>query len=115
MQTFMLTYWTRDRKGARFPVEEVVRRMTRHTALVGGFGDRGLILPQFKADINIIDYDALALSAPHVSFDLPGGGRRLTQKARGYTATIVSGVATARDDQPTGALPGHLVRGRRAW
>jgi len=115
MQTFMLTYWARDRKGARFPVEEVVRRMTRHTALVGGFGDRGLILPQFKADINIIDYDALALSAPHVSFDLPGGGRRLTQKARGYTATIVSGVATARDDQPTGALPGHLVRGRRAW
>jgi N-acyl-D-aspartate/D-glutamate deacylase len=114
MQTFVLTYWTRDRRGERLPIEEAVRRMTRHTAQVGGFGDRGLILPRFKADLNVIDYDKLSLAAPRASFDLPAGGRRLTQTASGYAATVVSGLVTARDDRPTGALPGRLVRGRRA-
>lgn len=114
MQTFLLTYWTRDRKGVRLSIEEAIHRMSGHTAQVGGFGDRGMILPGSKADINIIDYDKLALAAPRASFDLPAGGRRLTQDATGYVATIVSGVITARDDKPTGALPGRLVRGRRA-
>jgi N-acyl-D-aspartate/D-glutamate deacylase len=114
MQTFVLTYWTRDRRGERLPIEEAVRRMTRHTAQVGGFGDRGLILPRFKADLNVIDYDKLSLAAPRASFDLPAGGRRLTQTASGYAATVVSGLVTARDDRPTGALPGRLVRGRRS-
>lgn len=113
MQTFMLAYWTRDRKGERLTVEDAVWRMTRHTAQVGGFCDRGLLLPGFKADLNVIDYDRLSLAAPRATFDLPAGGRRLTQAASGYAATIVSGVITARDDRPTGALPGRLVRGRR--
>jgi N-acyl-D-aspartate/D-glutamate deacylase len=66
-----------------------------------------------KADINVIDHARLRLHAPRASFDLPAGGRRLTQAAEGYVATIVSGVVTQRHDQPTGALPGRLVRGRR--
>lgn len=115
MQTFMLAYWTRDRKGQRLPIEDAVWRMTRQTAQVGGLCDRGIILPRFKADLNVIDYDRLSLAAPRARFDLPAGGRRLTQTASGYAATIVSGVVTARDDQPTGALPGRLVRGRRMF
>ena len=39
------------------------------------------------------------------------GGPRLLQKARGYRATIVAGAVTYRDGEPTGALPGKLVRG----
>ena len=35
----------------------------------------------------------------------------LQQKADGYVATIVNGEITYRDGQPTGALPGRLVRG----
>jgi N-acyl-D-aspartate/D-glutamate deacylase len=46
--------------------------------------------------------------------DLPAGGRRLIQRAHGYEATIVSGVVTMRGGEPTGALPGRLVRGARA-
>jgi N-acyl-D-aspartate/D-glutamate deacylase len=115
MQTFLLAYWTRDRKGKRLSIEDAVWRMTRHTAQVAGFNDRGIILPRFKADLNVIDYDRLSLSSPRASFDLPAGGRRLTQDASGYAATIVSGVVTARDDRPTGALPGRLVRGRRTF
>ncbi len=113
MQTFLLTYWTRDRASDRLSIPEAVRMMTSHTAQVGGFGDRGLIAPGYKGDLNVIDYDGLALDPPRAVFDLPAGGRRLTQSSRGYAATIVSGVVTVRDDQPTGALPGRLVRGRR--
>ncbi|EZP78276.1 N-acyl-D-amino acid deacylase [Novosphingobium resinovorum] len=114
MQTFLLTYWTRDRVGERLSIPEAVRLMTGHTAHVGGFGDRGIIAPGYKADLNVIDYDRLRLAPPRASFDLPAGGRRLTQGASGYAATILSGVVTARDDTPTGALPGRLVRGRRS-
>lgn len=115
MQTYMLSYWTRDRKGDRLSVAEAVRLMTGHTASVGGFGDRGIVGTGYKGDLNVIDYDSLALSPPRASFDLPAGGRRLTQAARGYVATIVSGTVTSRDDRSTGALPGRLVRGRRNW
>jgi N-acyl-D-aspartate/D-glutamate deacylase len=45
--------------------------------------------------------------------DLPAGGRRLLQRARGYVATIVAGEVTYRDGEATGALPGRLVRAGR--
>jgi N-acyl-D-aspartate/D-glutamate deacylase len=33
------------------------------------------------------------------------------QRADGYVATVVAGQITYRDGEPTGALPGRLVRG----
>ena len=59
----------------------------------------------------MIDYGALALDKPQMVYDLPGGGKRLTQSAQGYRATICNGVVTYRDGQHTGELPGRLVRG----
>jgi N-acyl-D-aspartate/D-glutamate deacylase len=113
MQTFLLTYWARDRVPDRLELAEVVRLMTSRTAEIAGFRDRGRIARGYKGDLNIIDIDRLRLLAPRASFDLPAGGRRLTQEAQGYEATIVSGVVTVRQDQPTGAFPGRLVRGRQ--
>jgi N-acyl-D-aspartate/D-glutamate deacylase len=46
--------------------------------------------------------------------DLPAGGRRLLQRATGYEATIVSGIVVSREGEPTGTLPGRLVRGPQA-
>jgi N-acyl-D-aspartate/D-glutamate deacylase len=66
-----------------------------------------------KADINVIDPGRLRLHAPRPVFDLPAGGRRLTQEADGYAATVVSGEITYRQGEATGALPGRLVRGAR--
>ena len=114
MQTYMLSYWTRDRKGARLGVPWVVQAMTSHTAGIAGFRDRGLVRPGYKADLNVIDYDNLRLHPPHAAYDLPAGGRRLSQTAEGYDATILSGLVTYRHGSFTGALPGRLVRGRRA-
>ena len=61
----------------------------------------------------MIDYDRLRLSAPEVAYDLPAGGRRLIQRASGYVATIVRGEVTYRDGEPTGTLPGRVLRGAR--
>ncbi len=61
--TFMLTHWTRDRdRGERLPIELVVQKQTRDTAAVYGLGDRGVVAPGYRADLNVIDYDALSLS-----------------------------------------------------
>jgi N-acyl-D-aspartate/D-glutamate deacylase len=109
--TWLLTYWGRERR--RFSIEELVRRLTSDTANAAGLGDRGVIAPGKKADLNVIDYDRLGFGRPYVAYDLPAGGKRLLQKAAGYDATIVSGIATYRDGAATGRLPGRLVKGQR--
>jgi N-acyl-D-amino-acid deacylase len=112
MPTFMLTHWARDRaRGPKLPLEMLVKKQTRDTAQVYGLHDRGLLAPGMKADVNIIDFDRLQLDLPHFVFDLPAGGRRLTQSAQGYIATLVAGEAIMENGAPTGAMPGALVRG----
>jgi len=111
--THALTYWTRDRKGERWPLPWAIRQLTDVPARTVGLGDRGRLQVGYKADLNVIDLDRLKVSAPHPVHNLPGGGRRLEQKAEGYVATIVSGEVTYRDGNFTGARPGRLVRGAR--
>jgi N-acyl-D-aspartate/D-glutamate deacylase len=88
-----------------------VHALARRPAETVGLYDRGLLRPGHKADANVIDLDRLRLYAPEVRYDLPAGGRRLDQQASGYRATIVSGQFIQRDDRPTSARPGRLVRG----
>lgn len=109
--TWLMSYWGRDR--ARFPMEDVIRRLTSDTAGAAGLSDRGVLKPGKKADVNVIDWDAVGFSDPYVTFDLPAGGKRLLQKSQGYAATIASGQVTYRDGAATGALPGRVVRGQR--
>ena len=114
LPTFMLTHWTRDRsRGPTLPLEDIVRRQTSHTAGIYGLNDRGLLKAGYRADLNIIDYDRLSCDAPYMAYDLPGGGKRLLQKAQGYRATIVAGMPTHENGEATGALPGQLLRSRR--
>jgi N-acyl-D-amino-acid deacylase len=80
-------------------------------AQFAGLRDRGVLAPGMKADINVIDFANLALERPEMVVDLPAGGRRLMQKARGYAATVKAGKITYRNGEATGALPGGLVRG----
>lgn len=109
--TFMLTHWARDRtRGEGLPLEWVVRKQTADPAELFGLDDRGTITVGRRADLNVIDHAGLTLHAPRVAYDLPAGGRRLLQDATGYVATIVNGVVVRRDDQPTDARPGRLVR-----
>jgi N-acyl-D-aspartate/D-glutamate deacylase len=109
--TTLLTHWARDRASGRFPVEYLVQRQARDTARAVGLDDRGVLAPGYRADVNVIDLERLALRRPEMHFDLPAGGRRLLQRAAGYVHTFVQGQETYADGQPTGALPGKLIRG----
>jgi N-acyl-D-aspartate/D-glutamate deacylase len=110
--TLMLTHWVRGRtRGPRLSLEFAVRRQTSETAALYGLHDRGRLAPGLKADVNVIDLDALRLHQPEIVFDLPAGGRRLVQRADGYRQTVKDGQVTFEDGEPTGALPGKLLRG----
>jgi N-acyl-D-aspartate/D-glutamate deacylase len=109
--THMLSHWARGHHGGALPLPLVVRGLTAETARAVGLADRGLIAKGYRADINIIDFDRLALHMPEIVYDLPSGGGRLHQRADGYVATIVNGQVTYREGVATGNLPGRLVRG----
>jgi N-acyl-D-aspartate/D-glutamate deacylase len=112
--TYLLTYWTRDAEpDRRLDLPWAIRKLAFEPADAVGLKDRGLVAVGYKADLNVIDLQRLRLYAPHVTYDLPAGGRRLSQRSDGYVATIVSGQVTYRDGAPTGALPGRLVRGAK--
>ena len=55
--------------------------------------------PALKLDI---DWPKLALRRPKMTYDLPAGGKRLVQEARGYIMTTVGGVPILEHDVPTG-------------
>ena len=111
MPTFMLSFWGRDRKrGPTLPVEHLVRKLSLRNAELYGLDDRGAIAPGKRADINVIDFERLALHMPRMVHDLPMGSPRLLQGSSGYLATLAAGVLTRRNDAETGARPGRLIR-----
>ena len=111
--TYFLSHWARDRSHGQMPVGRVIERLTKNNARAVGLFDRGVVAEGMKADLNVIDFDRVRCEPPVMAYDLPAGGKRLTQRARGYCATVVSGQVTYRDGEPTGALPGRLLRGGR--
>jgi N-acyl-D-aspartate/D-glutamate deacylase len=109
--TTLLQHWARDRSHDRIPLPSIVKLQTRDTARAVGLRDRGQLAPGYKADLNVVDFDTLRLHRPTVNFDLPAGGRRLLQRVDGYRHTVVSGIETYRNGEPTGDLPGRVIRG----
>lgn len=110
--TTLLSFWARDRhRGAKLPIEWLVHKQTQATAQTYGLLDRGVIAPGYRADFNLIDFDALGVEKPYIAHDLPAGGRRILQRSTGYRHTFVRGVEVSCNGEPTGARPGRLVRG----
>ena len=109
IQTHLLAHWVRDRQA--FSLEEAVRMLTLVPATAWQFADRGLLKEGLVADINVFDPDRVGPAMPTVETDLPGGAKRLKQRATGFLATVVAGQVVLRDGEHTGALPGALLRG----
>tara|TARA_B110000503_G_scaffold130419_1_gene203799 strand:- start:5154 stop:6914 length:1761 start_codon:yes stop_codon:yes gene_type:complete len=111
MPTFLLSHFVRDRSGKKFSLEQAVKFHSHDTARAVSLEDRGTLEVGMRADINVIDFDNLKLESPEIIYDLPAGGRRMFQKARGYLYTLVSGQVIMKDGVETTAMPGALVRG----
>jgi N-acyl-D-aspartate/D-glutamate deacylase len=112
MTTYLLSHWVVGRtRGPRLALEHAVRRLTGDPAALYGLTDRGVLAPGRRADLNVVDLEGLRLHRPERVNDLPAGAGRLIQRASGYEATIVAGQPILERGEPTGALPGRLVRG----
>ena len=109
LQTHMLSYWVRARQA--FTLEQAVRKLSFDNAAAWGLADRGLLRAGYRADLVLFDPAQVRPAMPTVEADLPGGARRLVQKAEGIAATIVNGEVTLENGTPTGRLPGLLLRG----
>jgi N-acyl-D-aspartate/D-glutamate deacylase len=109
LQTHLLSYWVRKRE--MFSLEEAVRMVTFDNASAFELADRGLLRPGYRADIVVFDEATIKPRLPTVESDLPGGSRRLVQKADGISATVVNGVPTFLDGESTGNYPGEVLRG----
>ena len=108
LQTHLLNYWVRQKQA--FSLEQAVRMLTFDNASAFEFNDRGLLRPGYRADVVIFDADTIRPRLPTVETDLPGGARRLVQKADGIAATVVNGAVTFRHGASTGVYPGQLIR-----
>jgi len=107
---YLLSYWTRDRERDRIPLPRAIQMLTADAADYLKLTDRGRLKVGLKADINVIDYDALALKSPRMVRDLPAGGQRLLQDVIGFRATLVSGRPVVDRDQVTDERPGKPVK-----
>jgi len=112
LQTHFLHYWV-NKRGA-FTLEHAVRKMTRDIAEAFELKDRGLLKPGYKADVVLFEADRVRPCLPRVENDLPGGARRLVQKAEGIRATIVNGAVTMENGRSTGTFTGEVMKGAAA-
>ena len=110
LQTHLLSYWVRKR-GA-FTLEEAVKKITHDNAVAWDMTDRGMVREGFRADLNLFEEDRIRPSLPTVERDLPGGARRLVQKAEGIRATLVNGAVAFENGEATGAYAGTVLKGK---
>ena len=107
---YLLSYWTRDRANDKIALSRAIQMLTADGADYLGLADRGRLRIGQRADINVIDYDSMSIGAPRMVGDLPAGGQRLLQPAKGFRATFVGGKQVIDHDGVTDARPGRLVR-----
>jgi N-acyl-D-amino-acid deacylase len=104
----LFAYWVREREA--LSVEEAVELITTRPAKVWRLHDRGRLAPGYAADITVFDPETIGPVMPRVVTDLPGGARRIEQRATGYVATVVNGQVLVRNDEATETRPGRLLR-----
>jgi len=112
LQTHLLSYWVRKR-GA-FTLEEAVKKLTHDNATAWEMNDRGLLREGYKADVVLFEEDRIRPQLPTVETDLPGGARRLVQKAEGIRAMLVNGAVAFENGEATGAYAGRVLKGKLA-
>lgn len=109
---YVLTKWVKDKQ--QIELAQAINMLCKQPTELYSLHDRGLIAEGLKADINVIDFEALKLRTPHIVHDLPAGGKRFLQNADGIELTIKAGQVIYENGAATGALPGKLIRGQQA-
>jgi N-acyl-D-aspartate/D-glutamate deacylase len=109
--TRLLGYWVREQK--IMTLEAAVRALTLVPALAFEIYDRGLLRPGMVADITVFDPDTVEPLPSEIAHDFPNNGWRIRQRARGIEYTVVNGVVVMERGEPSGHLPGRVLRNYR--
>src|SRR5438874_13778774 len=109
LQTHLLSYWVRSRQ--QCTLEEAVRMLAFDNASAWELHGRGHVRTGYAADLVVCDEERIRPRRPTVEQDLPGGARRLVQKADGIAATIVNGVVAMENGESTGDHAGQVLKG----
>ena len=105
--TRLLSEWVPE----TLSLEQAVWRLTGMPATVHGLRDRGFLRSGAWADLVVFDLDELAAGDAYRVRDFPAETERYVADAKGYRAVIVNGVPILEQNKPTGAMPGHVIRG----
>ena len=95
------------------PLERAVHLMTDVPARLFGLRDRGRLAPRCFADVVLIDPSTVDATPARIAFDLPGESKRLLADPVGVVRVLVNGQETIVDGEPTGTLPGTVLRSGR--
>ena len=106
--TRLLGYWVREKH--IMPLESAVHQITGNSAAAFGIYDRGMLRPGLAADLAIWDADSIAALTEDIVHDFPNNGWRIREQAEGIAYTVVNGEVLIENGQPTGALPGRVLR-----
>jgi N-acyl-D-aspartate/D-glutamate deacylase len=90
-------------------LEEGIRKLTFMVASLFGLDDRGLVRNGMAADLVLFDPETVRECEPEMVNDLPGGEKRLIQKAVGVKMTVVNGKVLVEDGEHTGDYPGRVL------
>jgi len=107
LQTHFLHYWVNRKKV--FSLEAAVKKLSHDNARAFGLEQRGLLKEGYWADLLLFEETNIRPGMPSVQYDLPGGARRLVQKAEGIRLVMVNGVESFVDGQSTGHHAGVLL------
>jgi len=106
--SYLLGNWVREKNA--LSLEEAVWRMTGLVSSELGIYDRGTLKPGMAADIVIFDPNTIGTDDPEFADDLPGSGRRLVQRGRGISYTLVNGQVTLDHGKYIGTSAGRIIR-----
>ncbi len=101
-----------------FTLEEAHHLLSLKSAEAFGLANVGAILPGYRADMMIYDFDAFDFQPRgryEVVKDFPGGDWRKVTRAKGIRHILVNGVVTFNDGVCTGATPGEVRSTSRAF
>ncbi|HXY44339.1 MAG TPA: amidohydrolase family protein [Acidimicrobiales bacterium] len=94
-------------------LERSLQMMTDVPAQLYGLRERGRLQPGYHADVFVFDPETVGSGPARRVWDLPGESLRLTASSTGVRRVLVNGVVTVADGEPTGALPGTVLRSGR--
>lgn len=94
-------------------LERAVQLMTDAPARLFGLTGRGRLSDGWYADVVLFDPDAVDSGSAHRVYDLPGDSLRLTAESSGVERVFVNGQTAILKGEPTGSLPGRVMRSGR--